>query len=96
MPTRRTTAADNERLSGLMNLGPAMERMLITVGIKDATDLEQIGAVEAYARLREAGYSHINRVGLWALTGALFDIHWNALPSELRQRVEREAEDRLG
>jgi DNA transformation protein len=74
-------------ISDLKNLGPAMERYLGEIGITTAEQLDEVGSVEAYVRLRERFPRTINLVALYALEGALLDVHWNHLPPEVKAEI---------
>jgi DNA transformation protein len=76
----------SKRLRDLKNLGPASEKMLKAVDIHTPEDLATIGAVEAFLRVRESEL-HPSLNLLYALEGALTDVHWNALPDEVRARL---------
>lgn len=78
-------------LIGLKNLGMASVNILHAIGINSYTDLSDIGAVEAYCRIRSRGI-HVSKVMLYALQGALMDVHWNDLAPELKAQLVEEAE----
>lgn len=44
----------------------------------------------------EAAPRETSLVGLYALYGALVDVHWNELPPEVKQALRREATDAGG
>lgn len=44
----------------------------------------------------EAAPRETSLVGLYALYGALVDVHWNELPPEVKQGLRREATDAGG
>ena len=76
-------------LLALKNLGNTSVNWLRTVGIHSREELAQIGPVGAYNRIRERGIK-VSKVLLYALQGALLDLHWNELdPSLKRQLVEQ-------
>jgi DNA transformation protein len=81
-------------IAGLRNLGPASARMLATIGIHTATALDDLGAAEAYRRLRDAGTPGLSRNLLWAMEGALLDIDWRDLPPEIRTHLLAETDGR--
>ena len=60
----------------------ASVNILRAVGINNYQDLSEIGA-EAYCRIKARGI-HVSKVMLYALQGALLDMHWNDLPQHLR------------
>jgi DNA transformation protein len=76
----------DKRLRDLKNLGPASEKMLRAVDIHTPEDLASLGAAEAFLRVRE-NELHPSLNLLYALEGALQDIHWNALSDEVRARL---------
>jgi hypothetical protein len=73
------------------NLGKSSAGWLQAVGIETFGDLEAAGAVEAYARVRAAGF-HPGRNLLFAMQSALLGIHWTALPDEEKQRLVEESD----
>jgi DNA transformation protein len=82
---------DSELLQ-LKNLGVASVNILRAVGVNSYEDLRQLGAVEVYRRIRKRGIN-VSKVMLYALEGALLDIHWNQLDPTLKARLVREAEE---
>jgi DNA transformation protein len=75
----------------LKNLGVASVNILRAVGVNTYEDLKQLGAVEVYRRIKRRGIS-VSKVMLYAMEGALLNIHWNQLDPELKARLVREAE----
>ena len=73
-------------LRDLRNLGPASERMLRAAGIRTPSELDELGAVEAYRRVIAAG-AHPSLNLLWAIEGALLDLDWRELPSERKAEL---------
>lgn len=84
------TAGQSELLQ-LKNLGVASVNILRAIGINTHADLERLGAVETYRRIR-ARNINVSKVMLYALEGALMDIHWNDIPPDLKARLVRQAE----
>lgn len=74
------------RLRELRNLGPASERMLEMAGITTPEKLDELGSVEAYRRVVEAG-DHPSLNLLWALEGALLGLDWRELPERRKQEL---------
>ncbi|MEM7050814.1 MAG: TfoX/Sxy family protein [Acidobacteriota bacterium] len=70
-------------LLALSNLGPTSVRWLVEVGIERPSDLETLGAVEAYRRIRGAGLA-VSLNLLYALHGALWNVSWIDLPAEVK------------
>lgn len=69
----------NDELLHLKNLGKTSAQWLHAVGIHNATDLRRLGAVGAYRAVRARGF-RASKVLLYAIEGALLDVHWNDLP----------------
>jgi|SRR5690554_416314 len=84
-------ASSHSELLQLKNLGMATVNILHAVGINTYADLDQTGAVEAYRRIK-ARHINVSKVMLYALQGALMDIHWNDLPPEMKLNLVEEAE----
>lgn len=82
----------HSELLRLKNLGMATVNILHAIGINTYADLRQVGAVEAYKRIK-ARDINVSKVMLYALQGALMDVHWNDLAPDLKQRLVDEAED---
>lgn len=78
----------------LKNLGVASVNILRAVGISNAADLREAGAVETYARIKRRGIS-VSKVMLYALEGALIDVHWKDLDPNLKQSLVNEADNLL-
>ena len=79
-------------MTRLRNIGPTSARWLAEVGIETEADLEEVGAVEAYRRVR-ARQPRASLNLLYALEGALLGLPWNGLPPEVTERLRREADD---
>lgn len=84
------TACQSELLQ-LKNLGMASVNILRAIGINTLADLQRMGAVEAYRRIK-ARDINVSKVMLYALQGALMDVHWNDLPPPLKAQLVLEAE----
>lgn len=79
-------------IADLLNLGPATEAQLARVGVTSPDELRELGALEAYVRLKIAFPDRINAVALYALEGALRGVHWNELPDEDKASLVRQAD----
>lgn len=89
---KKAGAARSPRLTSLKNLGPKSAAWLAGVGLKTRADLERVGSVGAYRRVRESrGEASLNL--LYALEGALLDVHWTALPVPLKERLRAAVRD---
>ena len=81
----------DQDLLELRNLGMASVNILRAVGINTYNDLANVGATEAYPRIKSRGI-HVSKVMLYALQGALMDVHWNDLSPALKAQLVAEAE----
>ena len=79
-------------LTNMKNLGVATVNILGAVGIHTPEELREAGAVETYCRIRERGI-RVSKVMLYALQGALMDVHWNDLSPDLKAQLVQEADN---
>lgn len=86
-------AIEQSELLKLKNLGMASVNILRAIGISSYADLKEIGAVNAYLKIKERDIN-VSKVMLYALQGALMDVHWNDLPPDLKKQLVEEAENR--
>lgn len=70
----------------LRNIGPKSAAWLRQVGLHSAEDLRQIGSVEAFMRVKRAGFRPSLNL-LYSLEGALLDCHWQQLPEARRAEL---------
>ena len=75
----------------LKNIGETSAQWLHDAGIHTRTDLEEIGAVMAYKVIQHQRPQKVNIMLLYALQGALMDVHWNALPPDLKAQLKHDA-----
>ena len=70
----------------LRNIGPKSAAWLRQVGLRSREDLEAVGAVEAFMRVKRAGFKPSLNL-LYALEGALLDCHWQEVPEARRTEL---------
>lgn len=70
----------------LRNIGPKSAAWLRQVGLRTEDELRAIGALEAFMRVKRAGFKPSLNL-LYALEGALLDCHWQDVPSERRSAL---------
>ena len=75
----------------LRNVGPKSAAWLRQVGLHTREDLAAAGPVEAYMRVKRAGFRPSMNL-LYALEGALLDCHWQEVPQPRREELVAEAE----
>lgn len=73
-----------------MNIGEKSARWLESVGIHSPEDLYDMGAVEAYKRVKLAYPDLVSLNMLYALQGALLDLPWNELPADIVEKLQKE------
>ncbi|MDD9893273.1 MAG: TfoX/Sxy family protein [Gammaproteobacteria bacterium] len=83
----------NSELMQLRNLGLRSCNWLEEVGISTIEGLRDAGSVNAFCRVRNAGF-HPSLNLLYALEGALQDCHWTDLSEDCRSTLLQAAEDR--
>jgi TfoX/Sxy family transcriptional regulator of competence genes len=84
--------SSHSELLHLKNLGAASVNILHAVGINTYEDLQNVGPVEVYRRIKERGIN-VSKVMLYALQGALLNVHWNELEPDLKQQLVDDADD---
>jgi DNA transformation protein len=81
-----------DELLELKNLGKTSVRWLHAIGVHKREQLAEKGPVIVYQAVRARGFK-ANRVLLYALQGALMDIHWNELDPNLKSELLAQAEN---
>ncbi len=82
----------NDELQHLRNLGKTSAQWLHAVGIHSANDLRRLGSVDAYRAVRARGF-RASKVLLYAIEGALLDVHWNELPPGLKAQLNGQLDE---
>lgn len=80
------------RVEELKNIGPRSAAWLRAAGIHTRADLEAIGPVFAYKVLKFQRPREVTRMLLYALQGAVDDVHMGELSPETKARLVREAQ----
>jgi DNA transformation protein len=75
------------QLTDLKNLSTKSASWLVEAGITTPDQLAEIGAVEAYARVK-AMRPRVSIVMLWALHGAIEDIHFAKVAPEVKDMLK--------
>ena len=79
-----------QAVADLKNIGEKTAVWLNQIGVHTKADLEQMGAVEAYWLIQQQR-GGTTAVLLYALYGALHDLHWNALSQERKEILRQQA-----
>jgi len=88
---RKRPAPRPPAIEELKNLGGTNARILHAAGITSPAQLQELGAVGAYIRVRRTGV-HAGLNLLYALEGALRDTSWTELPYSVRASLTLEAD----
>jgi|TARA_Y100000310_G_scaffold337685_1_gene425396 TfoX/Sxy family transcriptional regulator of competence genes len=80
-----------DELLELRNLGKTSVQWLHAVGVHTKDQLVDRGPVRIYQAVKNRGF-RANRVLLYALQGALLDVHWSDLEPDMKARLLQEAE----
>ena len=75
----------------LRNIGPKSAAWLRQVGLRSLEDVAAIGAVDAFMKVRRAGFKPSLNL-LYSLEGALVDCHWQEVPEARRNELVQAAE----
>ena len=75
----------------MRNIGPKSSAWLRQVGIKTPEALAEAGTLEAFMRVKRAGFKPSLNL-LYALEGALCDCHWQEVPDARRVELVDAAE----
>jgi DNA transformation protein and related proteins len=78
----------------LRNIGPKSAAWLRQVGLRTHGDLAGVGAVDAFMRVKRAGFKPSLNL-LYALEGALLDCHWQEIPDARRIELVAQAEGKI-
>ena len=81
----------NDELQHLRNLGKTSAQWLHAVGIHSMSDLRRLGAVNPYRAVKARGF-RASKVLLYAIEGALVDVHWNDIPAERKEVLNKQVE----
>ncbi|MDA1280683.1 MAG: TfoX/Sxy family DNA transformation protein [Chloroflexi bacterium] len=74
-------------IADLKGLGPTTVNRLSLIGITRIDQLEDLGAVAAYRRLKDAFPEWTSLNALWGIQAALMEIDWRHLPEEIKQQL---------
>lgn len=74
-------------LKTMSNIGNEMEKKLTAVGITSAERLIEMGAKQAFLKLKEV-YPEICLVHLYTLEGAIQNIGFNCLPENKKKELK--------
>lgn len=73
----------------LKNLGPVSIQWLNSIDVYTKEDIEKLGPIVIYHMLKASGYN-VNILMVYALQGAIMDCHWNEIPKEIKEELQKE------
>ncbi len=73
-----------------LELGPISQRWLREAGITTLEELQAVGSVEAYRRVRNRYPDRVSLSLLYGLETLLLGIDWRALPFETKQALAKQ------
>lgn len=82
-------------VESLKNIGGMTADLLHDVGVHTLEDLRKMGSVEAYVKLKRRHHHKINKMFLYAMQGALMDVHWHALSEDIKNEILIRSEKKL-
>ncbi len=84
----------SNNLKGAKNIGATIEKRLNEIGVFSLADLAQMTAVKAYQSICKQKPDRAFPVCyyLYSLQGALLDLHWDDLPTELKTELRKQVE----
>jgi DNA transformation protein and related proteins len=85
-------AMTTEDLARLPGLGPRSTQWLAEIGITSYDDIDALGSVEVYRRLR-AARDGVSLNMLWALESLLLGCDWRDLPADRKAALRAEVAD---
>lgn len=74
-------------LTSMINIGNEMSKKLTAVGIDSSEKLIELGAKQAFLKLKET-YPQVCLVHLYALEGAILNTEFNSLPEEKKKELK--------
>ncbi|MBS5508036.1 MAG: TfoX/Sxy family protein [Akkermansia sp.] len=82
-------------LSQAKNIGATIEKCLNEIDVFTLADLEKMTSVEAFKKIRGNYPDKTVPVCyyLYSLEGALLNLHWNDIPSELKEELKAKIND---
>jgi hypothetical protein len=75
----------------IKNIGPKSMAWLRQTGVRTQEDLESVGSLAAFVRIKRAGFKPSLNL-LYALEGAILGCHWQSIPDARRSELILAAE----
>jgi DNA transformation protein and related proteins len=77
----------------IKNIGPKTSAWLHKVGVHTLEDIEALGVVEVYKRLKTAFPNKVSLNALYGLQAAILNTHWNNLPPDMKADLKAQVKD---
>ena len=74
-----------DELTKLKNIGETTADWLMNIGIERPEQIEELGAIVVYLRLKEK--YPVTRNALWALQGAILNISYTQISDDMKQAL---------
>ena len=75
-------------MADLRNLGPKSRQWLAEIGITTFEEIERLGSVEVYRRLKASRPREVSLNMLYGLEAAILDIPWQHLPQDVKDQLK--------
>lgn len=82
----------SNELIELKNLGKTSVQWLNAIGIRTPCQLKKSGSAATYCKIHGRGFK-VSKVLLYALEGALTNMHWNELTLDHKNRLLKEVKE---
>ncbi len=79
-------------IASLKNLGSKSAAQIVAVGIDGPDEIRIVGAADVYHRVKSRFPNSTSLNLLWALQGALMEIHWHDIPDDIKRQLLAEVE----
>ncbi len=79
-------------MADVRNLGPKSRQWLAEIGITTLDEIEQLGSVEVYRRLKASRPRDVSLNMLYGLEAAILDIPWQHLPQDVKDQLRAQAD----
>ncbi|MCI0714579.1 MAG: TfoX/Sxy family protein [Chloroflexi bacterium] len=81
------------KLTDVRGIGPTTTEWLNEIGIHTLEDIQALGAVETYKRLKRAFPKFVTLNALWGLEAVLNDMDWRDISPERKAELRKLIED---
>ena len=79
-------------MGDMRNLGPKSRQWLAEIGITTFEEIERLGSVEVYRRLKASRPREVSLNMLYGLEAAILDIPWQYLPQDVKDQLRTQIE----